>query len=316
MNKKNLLSYLLCILTLVILCFFIDLKNLKLLLNVSIPSLIISIILAIIIYYVSGIQLYYIRKQFGISLKLKDLILLPIVGSLWSFILPIQGNLIFNTFFFKQRYNMKISESFSISIYLYLVTLCFTGCFALFFSIYNNVLFSWLGFVSILFIFNPLFVILANLIFQKIGNTKIKTIDKIQLFLNSTVENTNNLWLNYKFSFLIFSLNAFLIFLTIFWFYWNSKSLGFNLSFVEVGLISLIMNISLIVKITPGNLGITQLITASCINIIGGNPEQATLVTLFASAITIIIIFTIGLYGNFYYFKTINFNDLIKKQKY
>jgi hypothetical protein len=90
-----------------------------------------------------------------------------------------------------------------------------------------------------------------------------------------------------------------------------SISLGFNLSFIAVGLIGLIMNVSIIIKITPDNLGISQLITGGCMNLVGVSPEKTVLITLFASAICMIIIFTIGLYGNWHYFKTCNFKALI-----
>ena len=314
MDKKNIISYLLCVLLLVVLVLVLDVSKLSILLDVSISSFLISVFIALLMYIVSGIQYYFIRKQFGVSLKKIDIIFLPIVGNLWSFIFPFQGNLLFTTVFFKQRYNMKVSESFSISIYLYLITVCFTGLFGILFSLYNHLLFSWIGGLSFIFLINPLIIYTVNIVFEKIGTTKNKYVAKIQSFFSSVISNTNNLWLNSQFTLIMLLIAIFKISLSIVWFYWISISLGFNLSFLAVGLISLIMSISIIIKFTPGNMGIAQLITGGAMSIIGGSAEQAVLITLFASATTITLIFTIGLYGNFYYFKSINLNTLIKRK--
>ena len=313
MKGKTLLSYIVCLVILVILYFWIDKSSLKLLLNVNLLTISVALLLAMLIYFTSGLELYFIRKQFGVSLNLVDIVLLPIVGNLWSFVFPFQGNLLFTTLFFKQKYNMKVSESFSISIYLYLITLCFTGLFGLLFAFYYKMLFTWLGLFSLIFLLNPIFVYIAGQMSKIIGQTQIKVLNKIQTFITSIIDNTGKLWQDLRFTIIILTINLIRIFLSIVWFYWISKSLGFNLSFVAVGLISLIMSVSIIIKITPDNLGVAQVIAGSFMGLVGAPSQQAVMITLFASATTMILIFTIGLYGNFHYFKTINFGSLIHR---
>jgi uncharacterized membrane protein YbhN (UPF0104 family) len=314
-NSRNIISYIITILILVVLFFFIDKTSLGLLLNTSLLSIIISLFLAIVIYFFSGIELYLIRKQFGVSLRLKDIFLLPIVGNLWSFIFPFQGNLIFTTLFFKQKYNMLVSESFSISIYLYLVTLCYAGLFGLIFAVFNSMLFSWLSLISLLILLNPLFIYLINALFKTIKQSPYKWVKETQMFLSSIVDNTEKLWLDLNFTFTILIINIIRILLSMTWYYWISYSLGLDLSFLAVALISLLMSVSIIIKITPENLGIAQIITGGFMSLIGVQPEKAVLITLFASATTMLLIFTVGLYGNFYYFKTINFHSLFRLNK-
>lgn len=316
MNSKTLLSYLLCLIILIILFLWIDKSILKLLLHVNMLTISISLILGMLIYFTSGLELYFIRKQFGVSLSFTDVILLPIVGNLWSFVLPFQENLLFTTLFFKQKYNMKVSDSFSISIYLYLVTLCFTGLFGLLFAAYYKMLFSWLGFFSLFFLLNPLFVYIVGQFSKIIGQTQIKILNRLRIFIFSIINNTGKLWKDLRFTLTILAINLVRIFLSIIWYYWISNSLGFNLSFVAVALISLIMSVSIIIKFTPDNLGIAQLIAGSFMGLVGASSEQAVMITLFAFATTMFLIFTIGLYGNFYYFKTINFGSLIRKNLY
>ena len=311
-GSRNIYSYIITILILVILFFWIDKSSLRLLLNASILSILISLLLAIAAYLLSGIELYLIRKQFGVSLRLKDIFLLPIVGNLWSFIFPFQGNLLFTTAFFKHKYNMLVSESFSISIYLYLVTLCYAGLFGLVFAAFNSMLFSWFSLFSLLFLLNPFFIYLLNSLFRNLGQSPYKWVRETQVFLSSVVDNTEKLWLNLNFTITILIINIARILLSILWYYWISYSLDLNLSFVVVALISLLMSISVIIKITPENLGIAQIVTGGFMSLIGVQPEKAVLVTLFASATTMLLIFTVGLYGNFHYFKTIKFHTLFK----
>jgi hypothetical protein len=309
---KNILSYLLTVIILTMIYLWFDKSKLQLLFHVSFFSIIISIILALLNYVFTGIEYYIIRKKYGKSLGLKDILLLPIVGNLWSFLFPFQGNILFTTLLFKQKYAMKVSESFAISVYLYLVTLCFTGLFGLLFTIYNNILLSWLGLLSFVLIINPLILLMSNKILQMVGKTRFNVINKIHAFIGSVILNTNKLWQNIRFTLLIFLINTFRIFLNAIWFYWISISLGFNLSFIAVGLISLIMSVLIIIKITPDNLGISQLITGGFMNLIGVSSEQTMLITLFGSATCMVLIFTIGVYGNYHYFKTVDFGTLLR----
>lgn len=315
MLLKNIISYLIGISILVILFFWIDKNSLRLLLEADLATIIISIFFALILYLFSGIELYFIRRQFGVSLGLRDIILLPIVSNLWSFLFPFQGNLLFTTLFFKQRYNMFVSESFSISVYLYLVTLSFAGIFGLIFACLNKMLFSWLGLFSLMFLLNPAFIFLLNRIFKMFKHAHYLPILKIQAFLSSVIDNTRKLWQDASFTLIILIINILRIIVNISWFYWISNSLGLGLSVVTISLISLIMSISVIIKVTPGNLGVAQLITGGFVGMMGIQPDKAVLITLFATATTMLLIFTVGFYGNYHYFQTLEFSSLLRKNK-
>jgi len=65
------------------------------------------------------------------------------------------------------------------------------------------------------------------------------------------------------------------------------------------------MSISLILKITPGNLGVVQLVSGGIMTMAGYSPDEAVLITLFATAISMALALTVGVFGNFYYFKTL-----------
>jgi len=303
---KNIISYLFCIIILVSLFFFIDIERFNIFKKVSIEVVLVSVFMAMVIFFISGIQYYFIRKQFGISLKTIDIFLLPSVIGLWSFIIPFQGSLLFSTYFFKKKYNMKISESLSINIYLYLVTLCFTGLFLLIFIINSKEYNLLLIFIALILLLNPFLLKLLRYFLNKITTNENKILSKIKTFIFSVLNSTNFLWSNLKFTLIILLIYIIKLIISIYWFYYIAHILSFNMSLFEVALISLVMSVSLIIKLTPGNLGTVQVISGGFMASIGSSADNAILITLFASATVLLINFTIGVLGNFYYFKTMN----------
>lgn len=308
--RKNLLSFSLTVVLLIIVFTWIDASKLRVLKEVSVLRLLVSLGFTLLLYFLSGFQYYLVRRQFGISFRIKDMMLFPTVMSLWGYIIPFQGSLFFRTLFFSTKYNMRIADSFSISIYLFLITLCFSGVVGLLLAIHNAALVSWLSFFSFVFLINPVLIWLAHEIFEKTGETNIKLINKLKIFLQTIIQNTHVLYKNLKFSATVISTSIVKLIIHIGWFYWISVSLGFDLSVLAIMLISAIMNVSLIFKVTPGNLGIAQIIVGGFMGLAGAEPDQAILITLFATANSMIIAFTLGVWGNFHYFRTLSLRKI------
>jgi uncharacterized membrane protein YbhN (UPF0104 family) len=313
--QKIIINLTITVILFVLIYFWLDESYWQTLLRARFKDILISCLLAISIYIIAGFQFYLTRKQLGASLKLVDIFLFPLVMGLWGFIFPFQGSVAFAALFFKKKYNMKISGGLSISIYLYLVTMVFTGLFGLIYSLIIDNVFSVLGIVSTLFLFNPLIVILLNRILLNLGKPNIFIIDKIHGFASAVIDSVSQFWQRLSFSLIIISITIGRILVQIVWFYYISNSLGFQLSFIEVTFISLIMNVSLILKFTPGNLGVAQLATGGFMALIGYQAEQAVIITLYSQAIMLMLVSTIGLYGNFHYFNTLNVLKLKKSSE-
>lgn len=314
-NNRHFLAYLLALVLLFFVFVFFDSPKWELLYGIGYINIVVSTGLALLVQFISGIQYYFIRRQFGVSLKIYDIILLPPVIGLWSFIFPIKGSTLFSTIFFKAKYNMRISDSFAISIYLYLLTLCFTGFFGFVVAIANNQIISWLSFVSLVLFFNPVILIFVKFLSTNRIIFNNTTTIKFLNFLKSTNDSTVNLMNNAGFTIAMFSLKLIHLSAHILWYYYISLVFEFNLSFLEVALISLVAHSALIIKFTPGNLGTSQLLTGGFMGLIGASPDKAVLITLFASATVMLINFTIGLFGNIYYFRTMALVNLIKSYK-
>lgn len=305
-SLQNITSFITMLALLAITVFVVDMDRWSAFSGLKTSNILISMVIALFIQTISGCMYYYTRRQFGVSMQKKDVFLLPPVMGLWSFIVPIQGSLIFTIIFFKKKYNMAVTESLSINIFLYLLTLVFTGLVGLYIAVINNNLFSTYSLVCLLLLAGPFFVI-----FQKTNVTHKRTLDSrilqmIKSFIVSTVNNTQSLLSNHSLLVKIGILKSIHMLVSMLWFYYISFALEMDLLFSEVALISLVASASYIIKITPGNLGTTQLTTGAFMVFAGYSPDQAIMITLFSATTVMLLNVTLGFFGNYYYFKTIN----------
>jgi uncharacterized membrane protein YbhN (UPF0104 family) len=153
---------------------------------------------------------------------------------------------------------------------------------------------------------SPLAVVFAKGVVKYEIPFNNKILFKITSFAESTIKNIHSLWMNHGFFARISILKIAHLCVSILWFYYIAYALGMDLLFSEVALISLVASAAHIIKLTPGNLGTTQVAAGAFMALAGYSADQAIIITLFASATVMLLNFTIGLFGNYYYFKTID----------
>jgi hypothetical protein len=315
MSRKKILnafSYLLTLVFLAILFYiFLSKKELQLLLRIDLFSFTVLIIFTLLFYALGGLQYYALRDIYAIRLEKKDIILLPLAMNLWSFIVPLQGSSIFFMLFLKYRHQVKISDAFSITIFIYLVTVFIAGIAGLAFAIIYNMVLSLFSVISLIFLLNPLLVIVVHKIVKSLPDINVKFIGTALLFFRDTIHNVNNLWLNYKYLALSFFLIFCRMLLCAFWYMWIAHILGYrDVPFLSLLLLALWMTVSLIIRFTPNNWGVLQLISGLMFSLIALPPAQGAMISLVASAALTIIAFTMGVAANFYYMKCWNIKSL------
>jgi uncharacterized protein (TIRG00374 family) len=79
-----------------------------------------------------------------------------------------------------------------------------------------------------------------------------------------------------------------LIFLIVF------QSLGLNIPFRMALLIYLLSSFSVLINVTPGNLGVQEIITSLAAEILGVGADMGLLASLIIRAVTILAAFTLG----------------------
>ena len=302
----NVLSYLAMIILLVIVFgVFIRKNEIELLCRIDIFSFAVLIGFTIVFYMVGGLQYYALRDMYGINLEKKDILLLPVAMNLWSFIIPLQGSAVFFMLFLKHRHKVKISDGLSITIFLYLVTIFFAGLVGIVFAIIYNLTFSLFSLISLIFLLNPLFVMIGHKIVSRMPEVKIKFIASVINFFKETVSNMNKMWLNYKYVAVSLLLIVCRMLVSTFWYMWIVRILGYHdVPFLSLLLLALWLTVSLIVRFTPNNWGVLQLISGMMFSLIALSPDQGIMISLVASGTLTIVAFTLGAAANFYYLRS------------
>ena len=308
MNKRttiNILSYLAMIVLLVIVfCVFIRKNEIELLCRIDFFSFVVLIGFTLVFYMVGGLQYYVLKDMYGINLEKKDILLLPVSMNLWSFIMPLQGSAFFFMLFLKHRHKVKISDSLSITIFLYLITVFFAGLVGIIFAVIYNLTFSLFSLISLIFLLNPLFVVLGNKIASRVPEGKIKFIKSVIAFSKRTAGNMNSMWMNYKYVAIFLALIICRMLVSTFWYMWIVRILGYHdVPFLSLLLLALWLTVSLIVRFTPNNWGVLQLVSGLMFSLIALSPQQGVMISMVASATLTIVAFTLGVAANLYYFK-------------
>lgn len=280
----------------------------------------ISVIFAFVVYSTSGLQYYFIRKNQNITLKIEDIFLLPIVGNLWSYLIPFQGNSIFVTLFFKLKYGVSLDESIAVSVFMYLTTIFFAGLVGLLLSVLNLDSNYYLFWISLVVTFSPIFF----LSFFKYTSKPSELLKKKQNYFYKVIEffkkvglQTNILLMDKQLIVKVLFLNILRTIMIGFWFYYLAFELKIDVSFLAFILLSLLMDVSVIIKMTPDNLGTIQLVSAGLFAGIGYKPEYGVILTLLSSATCLFLLFTVGILANLKYLRSFNisFKEVISQVK-
>ena len=159
---------------------------------------------------------------------------------------------------------------------------------------------------------NPLLAYVLKIVFHMI-NFEIKLFKNLITELIHLIENVLSLWSDIRLTLKSLILKIIHTVLYSIFLYYLSSILALNLSIIDVILIGLISELSLVLKITPANLGINQLLSGISIAIIGKSPEDAVILTIFSTLVSTALNASIGVVGNYYFFRTIRFKKLFKK---
>lgn len=315
MNKRtvvNILSYFaMVILLAVVFWIFIKKDELELLCKIDLLSFSVLIVFTIVFYMLGGLQYYFLKDMYGVNLEKKDILLLPVAMNLWSFLVPIQGSSIFFMLFLKHRHNVKISDGLSITIFLYLITVFFAGLVGVIFVVLYHKVISLFSLISLIFLLNPLFIVIGYRILCLFPDFRFKFINKIFSFFKETIRSINNMWLSFKHVALFLLLIILRMIFTAFWYMWIARVLGYqNVTFLSLLLLALWLTVSLIIRITPNNWGLLQLISGFMFSLVSLSPEQGVMISLVASAFLTIVAFTVGVGANLYYLKSWNIKSI------
>jgi len=227
----------------------------------------------------------------NIHLKFKEWYGLSMVSNLWNYIIPFQGGAGVRALYLKKVHSFPISDFFGTMLALYFISFFVNAgigllCISYIYFNYhytNIIVFSFFTGVfattSALMLFSPKVPEFKNWVLKKIGEVinAWYTIRRHRVLVIKLI--------------LIILLHAIFELLTV---YYGFQAYGVSLSFLKCLLLSTLLAFSVLIKITPGSLGITEGIIVFGAHMFNIMPAQSLLAAGLIRVVNLVWIFTLG----------------------
>jgi len=289
MKAKNLISGIVLVLIISYLTYYIknNLHNFKQLTLTNPLYLIPLVIIFFLFVYSNGIILKTLMRPFQIKLKNNEAFGLAIVTNFYNLLTPFRGGAAARAIYLKKKHDFPyvhfLATLSAIYILIFLVS-SLTGIFSMLTLQEKSI--PILIALSIFTIF-----LLSIIIFSpKIKENKNKWLNRFIKVINGWHLIKNNKKI-ITITILISLIQVFLIALNNLIAY---QIFGIEITLAKALFIAAIANLSIIIAITPGNLGIGDAINIFTANIIGIPLTEAIAATILLRAVNLAIIFILG----------------------
>lgn len=256
------------------------------------PITTIALIAAILLFKTSnGLLLRVIASKFGIALTAKEWFGLPLVTAMGNYITPLAGGMLARASYLKYRHSFPYAHFVSVIAASYLIYGWVAGIAGIAASVplAEGPLPSW---EPILF-FAAMVLIISSCIL--IPAVRIPGRNRVALFLNSAFDG----WMLIRRDPVLLSRLALCTLVAVlmngiaFWLAFDALSEGsapFGMTFV----ISIFFSFSIFIRVTPGNLGVSEVITTLASEFLGMGAGIGFMASLLIRAASLIPIFTLG----------------------
>jgi uncharacterized membrane protein YbhN (UPF0104 family) len=301
MKTKNLISGIVLILIITYLIYYINnnLQNFKQLTLTNPLYFIPLIVIFFLFVYSNGIILKTLMKPFKIKLKNNEAFGLSIITNFYNLITPLRGGAAVRAIYLKKKHDFPyvhfLATLSAIYILIFLVS-SLTGIFSMLTLQEKS--------IPILLALSIFTISLLSIV---IFSPRIK--ENSNKWLNRFIKVINGWHLiknNKKIITITIIISLIQVFLTALNNLIAYQIFGIEITLAKALFIAAISNLSIIIAITPGNLGIGDAINVFTANIIGIPITEAIATTILLRAVNLAIIFILG---PIYSYKLIKKND-------
>jgi uncharacterized membrane protein YbhN (UPF0104 family) len=249
----------------------------------SLSQLNFLILILLVMYFLSGIEWRLVVNYFySVKIKTLDLLLIPITSNLFSFIIPIQGSTVYTMFIFKRQYGINYLSTIGLSLISAVV----------------NILLFVISFTIIVFKeglnlnleIDKEFLLLIPISSIFLLNSKLKkyVIKQLKVILETIYK------VSFKLIFSLLAINITNICISTGFYYYLSIYLGYTFSIISIVFLVMISRVSIYLKLTPGGIGIQEVITNLLFASLQMNGPQAASIIFYGRAISLIPMLLIG----------------------
>lgn len=257
------------------------------------------------------------KRHYSIDFKSMDGFLLPFMMHIFSYVMPMQGGMLFQTFFMRMKYKMALTKGLSTGVYLFLASLFLTCVGGLGLSVFAEG-FSEIRLTLLVMLLGLIGMLASAVITRGIKIKGDNLIYRIIGFLHSIIAQVGELIKQPVMFIWVMVIIGISAVLHAIWFYHTALILEYEVSFMGMMLATLVFRILMLVRLLPGNLGIQEVMTSLVFLGAGLTVEQGLIIAVFNRLAAVALAGTIGvagLYHNFRYFGSDGIQELIKGLK-
>ena len=257
--------------------------------NVSFSSIIYLIALRLLFLAINGVFLRDFASKFGVRLSLKEWFGLSVVTTMGNYITPFSGGLIARATYLKYRHAFPYAQFATLLASNYLVTFWVVGVVGvLTLTFVGAVQFSW----QVALFFAAVVMVISTLVM--LPSARLPWNNRLAKVINTSLEgwalvkNDKSLLVRL----VVYTLVNILLNAFSFWVAYSA--LGSPVSFAAALLIGLLTVFSLLINVTPGNLGIQEAVVSLSSGLLGAGEGQGLLAALLIRAATLVLAFILG----------------------
>ncbi len=255
------------------------------------------------------------RLHYNLHIHLIDLLTLPLMMHLFTYLMPLKGGLLFQMLYSKSKYQLDLSKGFSLGITVFLISVFLTVVLGLGIALNMQPVPEVL--TSALFILG-LGIVIFLVVLPFVPDEPKKAQGFAGRFLDFLINVRCQLAGQIKNIPLVFGLlssTLFSIFMQSLWYWKSAHMIGVFAPFASIVLMVLFLRIFLLVRLLPGNLGIQELAIGLVFSVTGFDLDQGLIVALLIRVVSVFltaVIGLIGLYSNLKYFNADSISGLIR----
>jgi hypothetical protein len=228
--------------------------------------------------------------------------------NLWGYIIPFQGSFLYTITYIYSKYKKSISDSMRVYIITLSVSMSLAGLIGLIYAMVSTVYIPKVFLViCIPLLFNPYILILLSKFTGKYKHSQKTWFKKLMERVDSLIQIKG---IDQQLIFYMLLLNVVNVSFYTLWSYWIAISLNLNLDIFQLVIITLLMRLTVLIKITPGNLGISQFASGGIAVLVGGAINDGFLLSTFQYLTMIIVAVTVGGICSFLNMKHMNWQSL------
>lgn len=258
--------------------------------HISLIKALYLVVLRLLFLVINGLVLREFALKFGIKLVMKEWLGLSMVTTMGNYITPFSGGMVVRAAYLKSRYKFSYAKFMALLASNYLIafwTVGFVGIFTLL-TLEQNKEYYW----QILVFFILVVVSISILVLRPIAKLPWK--NRLVETVNKSIEGWNLIKSDGQLLFRLMIYTLINIALNSASIWMAYAALGYPIFFRNALLVGLLTFFSLLIRITPGNLGIQEAIVSFSSGLFGFDTGLGLLAALLMRGCTLIWVFTFG----------------------